>query len=292
MRSLARFVIGVLVATSALALGTASSTSAGRECWFDQITRQQRCRIITQPAGPDRSVTFDGIPLAWIRYNAGVLGLNGDQLACPVRNGIVDGVQTDILGIVWIVAIRNTATDELVSIDGVCAYPGDTPPQPPPPPPTPEQYLEAVATLLEVDFELSPPAEFEGITGVDTWFWCDTPDTAVIEPITLNGWTVEAEMSAILFSWSVSGPGKGGRSDVTDCGIEPDLEGDGDGAAWMWQPQTMGEYTISFTSTWLGTWTQSYAGTNVGTFPLGPAPIDQAPVIYPVGEYVGVLTGE
>ena len=99
-------------------------------------------------------------------------------------------------------------------------------------------------------------------------------------------------MNAILFSWSVSGPGDGGSSDSETCGTEPALDGDGDGAAWKWQPQTLGDYTINFTSTWLGTWTQTYDGTNVGTFPLGPAPIDQEPVTYPVGEYVGVLTGE
>ena len=163
------------------------------------------------------------------------------------------------------------------------------PPEPPPPPPTPEEYIEAIESLLQVDFELSPPPAFEGITGVDTWFWCSTPESAVIDPITLNGWTVEAEMRAILYSWSVSGPGLGGSHDSPTCGSEPALDGDGDGSAWIWQPQTMGDYTINFTSTWFGTWTQTYNGVNVGTFPLGPAPITQAPLAYPVGEYVGVL---
>jgi len=273
------------LAASGLGVGFAQHASAAEECWFDYEKGVQRCRITAEPGGTDTTIPFDGVPIAWRRYVAYSALATG---FCYYVDTI-DGVDTTVIGIPWFVELINTETGETISITAVCEFPGEDPPQPPPPPPTPEEYIEAIEGLLEVDWELSPPATFEGITGVDTWFWCDTPDTSVIDPITLNGWTVQSEMTAILFRWAVTGPGPGGNHDSDTCGEAPAPDGDGDGAAWIWQPQTMGDYAIEFTSTWLGTWTLTYEGTNTGTFPLGPAAIGQPPVAYPVGEYRGVL---
>ena len=273
---------GAVVATT---LATAGTAHAAKECTYDLDKRAMRCRITAPPSAPETVIAFDSAPIGWRRNIASA----GQAVGFCIYYETITGVQNEVVGIPWIVELYDTATGATISTTAVCEYPGDPSPEPPPPPPTPDRYLEAIEALLQVDYELSPPAEFEGITGVDTWFWCDSPGTVTIDPITLDGWTVRAEMTPITFDWSVAGPGDGGSHSGDTCGSEPDLDGDGDGAAWTWQPQTMGDYTIEFSTTWLGTWTLTWDGTTTGTYPLGPAPIDQPTLAYPVGEYRGVL---
>jgi len=224
-------------------------------------------------------------------------------LASPVSGGCwyvdtVDGTETTIVGIPWFVEIRNIETGEVVMSDCPCEYPGDDPPAPPPPPATPEQFIDTIADLLIVDFDLPPTTEISGIKGLDTWLWCDSPTWLWCDspqpvsspPITLNGWTVQAEMEAVLFHWSITGAGPGGRHDSIECGTEPSADSDGKSAAWTWQPESTGDYTIEFAASWAGTWTLTYDGIDMGTFVLDPALIDASPTAYPVDEYVGVLT--
>lgn len=273
-------------AVGASVLLTASPAIAGKECYYDDVTREVHCTITAEPGGPDESVPLAGIPLVWSRTMA---------LASPVSGGCwyvdtIDGVETTIVGIPWFVEVRNVETGEVVMTDSLCEYPGDDPPSPPPPPPTPEQFIETIADLLVVEFDVSPTAEIGGITGLETWMWCDTPPPVSTTPITLNGWTVQAEMEAVLFHWSVDGPGEDGSHDSTECGTEPPRDSDGAVAAWRWQPESTGDYTITFAASWAGTWTLTYEGTNMGTFILDPALIDAPSITYPVDEYVGVLT--
>lgn len=263
-----------------------SPAIAGEECHYDDVTRQLRCTITAEPGGPSLTVAIQGVPLVWSRTLA---------LASPVAGGCwytdtVEGTETRTGGIPWLIEVRNVETGELVLLDAVCEYPGEDPPAPPPPPPTPEQFIETIADLLVVHFDTSPDGTIGGITGLDTWLWCDTPDPVSTPPITLNGWTVTAEMEAVLFHWSISGQGPGGSHDSTECGTEPAEDSDGAVAAWIWRPEATGDYTIAFAASWAGTWTLTYDGTDMGIFVLDPALIDAPPITYSVGEYIGVLT--
>ena len=150
-----------------------------------------------------------------------------------------------------------------------------------------------MADVLELETSFNPPVEFGGITGLDTWFWCADPGTVSVPPITVRGWTVEATVEPVLFTWTVSGPGTGGSHAADSCGTQPSVEeGTGAGAVWTWMPETLGTYSIQFATTWGGSWTLSYAGATTGTFVLEPLTVDAAPVTYSVDEFVGVLTRE
>ena len=293
MRPLARLTAIGAVTASSLVTVSISSVDAQSVCTIDQETRKQSCVIVTPPGGPDRRVDYPNSSITWVRINFGTRDNDAvGTLRCPVRTEVIDGVDTEIYGTMWAIAIFSDDTTAPGFVDSVCEYPGDTPPEPPPPPPTEAQYVDAIEELLQVDFELSPPPEFEGITGLDTWFWCDTPDTSVIEPIELAGWSVGSTMNAVSFAWSVTNEEigfNGAGFEGLECGEEPDLDGDRREAAWIWQPQGIGDYTVGFAVDWFGFWTQSYQGVVIGTFPLGPVEIDADPIVYPVDEYVGVL---
>lgn len=283
-----RTLAAITAITATFVLSSGPAEAQERSCVYDHTIQGMRCRIVGRPGGPDRTVNYPGSPIGWRRNVAS----GGQAVGSCIRNEVVGGVPTEIIGVPWFVVLFNTDTGVTISITATCEFPGQTPPQPPPPPPTPDEFIEEARELLLVDFELSPRPEFAGITGVDTWFWCDTPATVSIPPLELRGWTVSAEMDALTYSWSVEGPGDGGSTTVDDCGVEPDVEGDGDGAAWIWQPQTLGEYNVDFVVTWFGGWTLEWNGTNTGTFPLGPVDVAADPTIYPVDEYVGVLVAE
>ena len=121
-----------------------------------------------------------------------------------------------------------------------------------------------------------------------------SPGVVSLEPpLVLDGYTVNATMTPLLYTWSVAGPASDGFSGP-DCGVEP--ADDGSGAAWAWAPQEMGGYVVTLTVDWTMTWSLTYDfGAGPVTLPqtVYPEPIAVSgdPVAYPVDEYRGVLAG-
>ena len=160
-------------------------------------------------------------------------------------------------------------------------FPEDPNPAPPPPPPSPAEFVEAARAVLTVQTSLSPRVEIGGLTGLDTWLWCEDPGVLEVG-VALRGWTATATMQAVQHAWAISGTASAGFTS-SSCGSE------GSPAA-SWMPETKGPYSVTLTSTWAGDWTLAYNGFPAGTFPLGPFDFAAPTVPYPVDEYRGRLT--
>ena len=70
--------------------------------------------------------------------------------------------------------------------------------QPPPPPPSEAEFVEAARALLTVSTSLNPRPDIGGLTGLDTWLWCDDPGTVTVG-VALRGWTASATMDAVEY---------------------------------------------------------------------------------------------
>ena len=123
--------------------------------------------------------------------------------------------------------------------------------------------------------------EIGGLTGLDTWLWCDHPSTVQVG-VSLRGWTAAATMNAVGYRWSIHGVDSASFS-ASSCGSEA-------APAGTWMPERLGPYSVTLTSSWSGSWTLSYNGVALGSYALGPFDFAAEPLAYPVDEYRGVLT--
>ena len=296
-----------IVLAAAVMIAAPAGPAAAQEAECKQVGRRVECyiRIIGQPGGPPVAQPLgEYVPFVWERRRSN--GLPGATFTCYREYPGVDENGVDVTvqewGTGWVIVVFDASAgasfDEIESwitwyFD--CEFPGEDPPQPPPPPPTPDQVRDAFADALVVPTELSPPPAWGGLTGLDTWFWCASPGPVALDPpLVLDGYTVNATMTPLLYTWAIAGPAAVGFSGAS-CGAEPTDEA-GAGAAWVWEPQTAGVYTVSLTTDWTMTWSLTY---DFGDGPVllpqtvypGPIPVAGPPVDYPVDEYRGVLTG-
>lgn len=305
MRWGTRWLTIVLAASANMAAPARPAAAQEAEC--EQVGRRVECyiKIIGQPGGPPVEQPLgEHVPFVWIRRPSN--GLPGATFTCYREYPGVDENGADVTvqewGTGWVIVVIDAAGGG--SFDDIgswltwsfdCEFPGEDPPEPPPPPPTPDQVREAFEDALVVPTELSPPPAWGGLTGLDTWFWCASPGPVTLDPpLVLNGYTVDATMTPLLYTWAIEGVTSGGFASAS-CGAEPTDEA-GTGAAWAWEPQTAGVYTVSLTTDWTMTWSLTY---DFGDGPValpqtvypGPIPVAGPPVDYPVDEYRGVLTG-
>jgi hypothetical protein len=301
-----RWIAILIVAMSAVGLGVPAGRAAAQEARCKKVGIRVECyiKVVALPGGPPISVPLGHhVPFVWIRRHSN--GLPGASFTCYREYAGVDadGVAGTVQewGTGWVIIVIDPSTggtlenvDSWITFSFDCEFIGEDPPEPPPPPPTPEQVVEAFADALVVRTELNPPAQWGGITGLDTWIWCNTPGAVALDPpLTLGGYTVNATMTPLLYTWHVDGP-EGGSSSGPTCGSSPDE--DGEGAAWTWQPQRMGDYTVLFTVDWTMNWSLTYDfGDGPVTLPAtqypSPIPVSGAPVAYSVDEFRGVLSG-
>ena len=204
-----------------------------------------------------------------------------DNAGCR-RDTVEGATTTSTYGNYYLVQLRTAAGVPVTEASAVCVFDGADPQlAPPPPPPTEAEFVEAARKALTVQTSLSPRPEIGGLTGLDTWLWCEDPGTVSVG-VSLRGWTAEASMQAVEFSWAIGGTASA-RFTASGCGSEPD-------PAATWMPETKGPYSVTLTSTWAGTWVLSYNGFPGGSFPLGPVEFAAPTVPYPVSEYRGRLT--
>ena len=282
----------------ALLIGTGWAPSAAAqtaECTVDAITRIEKCLVEVSGAEvPNRVVPIGiGRPLfEWQRYRIGIWSARGGPgpavvgLLCPVRESTATdaaGTETTtrLLGVQYNIILVRLDTDVSVLFDFICVYPGEPPPEPPPPPPSEDELREAAEPLLTFGTNLNPNASIGGITGLDTWMWCDRPGTIPVS-VALRGWTAVAAVEVVGVRWSIQGS-EDAELESTSCGSEAE-------PAASWEPQVKGRYQIRFVSTWAGTWDLSYAGFPPETFPLGPLDVVAPAIDYDVDEFLGVLT--
>jgi hypothetical protein len=265
----------VLIALVGLAsVGFARPAAATRTCRVDETTGIVYCVLVANPA-PDRATPLGDSPIVWTRLAWTVDEDLSRGLGC-IRTV---GTTTEI-GQAYFVFLTNTATGERLMTRTVCVMPGDPAPQPPPAPPTLGEFVLAADEVLTLTPSLNPPAEFGGITGLDTWLWCTNPGTVAVS-ISLRGWTADATVDAVNLDWNVTGA-DASRNSARACG-------DQDDPAATWQPQAAGDHAISLATTWAGSWDLTYQGTAMGTYTLGPVTVASPATGYPVDEFVGTL---
>jgi len=257
--------------------GYAPSVVADREeCTLDPFSGELECTLIASPSPPRSTRLSEFLPLVWSRIEwRDADGLSRD-IGCIRTDG---GIQE--IGVAWVVALYNTDTGEQLYLDMTCEWPGEDPPQPPPPPPTPEQLAQGNAHALTLQPVLSPSTDIGGLTGLDSWLWCDDPGT-VAAGAALNGWTASGAVEVVQVGWEVNGP-SGTVVNTATCGSE-------EAPAVTWMPETMGEHTVVVTAVWAGTWELTYNGIPMGSFPLGPLALTASAVPYSVDEYRGALS--
>jgi hypothetical protein len=277
----------VLVASGVLCLPIAFGPGrAHAECTTSEITGVTTCRLYLQPLPTRATPIGDGRTSAFVWWSILMYGgsynpfLDGDSTCVRVAS---DGAtNTYTYGNVYAVQLRTTTGAQVTPYRSVCVFEGDDPQlQPPPPPPSEAEFVEAARRALTVQTSLNPRVEIGGLTGLDTWLWCDDPGEVNVA-VTLRGWTAAATVDPVQFKWAVSGTASAGFH-ADGCGSEAD-------PAASWMPETKGPYTVALTSTWAGTWTLSYNGFLGGVFPLGPYDFAAPAIAYPVDEYRGVLT--
>jgi hypothetical protein len=283
-----RIAFGTLVAIAfVLGMFVVDTTTVSAECSTDPFSGETTCFLRYSPVpdravalGDPRSSSFVWVSLFWYSEADNPFEIDNDYCR---RATVVGLTTTYTYGNIYLVVLRNAATGENVTTpQAVCAFDEDDPAlQPPPPPPTEAEFVQAARRLLTVETSLNPRVEIGGLTGLDTWLWCEDPGDVDVS-VSLRGWTAAATMTSVEYAWSIDGTDSASR--VADaCGSE-------ESPAATWMPETMGPYTVGLTTTWAGTWTLTYLGLPAGTFPLGPFEFAAAPVDYPVDEYVGVLT--
>jgi hypothetical protein len=114
--------------------------------------------------------------------------------------------------------------------------------------------IQDAVPLPRFDIATSPIRR--GLTGLETWFWCDAPTTESVT-VSIRGYRVVAEAQAVEFEW-VTGDGHSYFSDT--CGEEPDPEGDGYGAAARHTYETKDFYALELRIGWSGSYTFSGHG--------------------------------
>ena len=270
------------VAVGVLSVGAASAQTG--DCYLDDAGRLT-CHISAPPVAPRTETFSPDSTLIWRSEPA--IG------PCPGRSTTdpVTGTVTIEAGVYWWIQVIDRASGTVVSDYFTCLYASDPAPAPPPAPPTPAEFSLAAADALLPTTELSPRAEFDGVTGIDTWFWCDQPEAVTVGPLSLRGWTISATVSVSKVTWNVSSDvAEGFTLTSDDCGAEPDIGSDGSAAAEIWTPRTKGAYDIEILSEWTGTWTLSYGAINTGPQALGPVEIAGDDVQYRVIEVIALGT--
>ncbi len=272
---------GALLMVTAISFGVATTVAGAhadeRTCVLDTYTGLLKCSLVASPSPPLTVRVSDDLPLVWVRtpLNSGELIARG--LGC-VRS--VNGATQ--IGVGYVVSLNNTATGEQLDLRYVCSWPEDPPPTPPPPPPTSAEFADANAQALTLQPALSPTAAIGGITGLESWLWCNDPGP-VGTGVTLRGWTATGQVRVVDVRWHIGGD-DGTATTSTSCGSEA-------APSETWTPQTAGEHSVQLTTVWAGSWDLSWNGIPMGTFPLGPISLSTPPQTYTVDEYRGELTG-
>src|SRR5688572_26105773 len=260
-----------------LAFPIGARADSDKTCKLDQVSGVLECTLIVRPAPPRTVRLSKELPLVWVRLPWQDAEALSRGFGC-VRS--VDGI-TEI-GAGYAVGIYNTVTSEQLYLDAVCTWSGEPPPQPPAPPPTRDEFAQDETQALTLQPALSPADEVGGLTGLDSWLWCDDPGPMPAD-VSLRGWTAEGAVEVVELNWQVDGP-SGTVDSSASCGSP-------EAPSLVWTPETMGDYSVELTAVWAGSWVLSWQGIPLGTFPLGPIALTGPAQPYAVDEYRGELTG-
>ncbi len=146
-------------------------------------------------------------------------------------------------------------------------------------PPSVEQVMAQVP-IPEPVVNISP--HVRGLVGFETWLWYDQPATLTLPPLTLEGWTVAAELAVVELAWDM------GNGDVV-TGSGPGTEADPSGF-YVYENDCR-PCTVTVAVTWSGSSTVSHPSAPApASFDLGRH-VFTAEVVYDVPEVEAVVVG-
>lgn len=192
-------------------------------------------------------------------------------------------------GVGYIEQIVNRATGEVVSSrEGCKVRPGPRVPTAPavaPQLPAPQEIWEHVP-LPRPDWGLNPSAN--GLTGLETWLWDPNGGAPVSATVTLDGFTATATARPVRWEWRMWE-----RGDTPNVNPPPRVVSTSPGSperpAGKYMYETNGEYTVTRTVVWAGSYTLAGPGVSE-TVDLGTTTTSSSrryPVIAVRGARVG-----
>ncbi len=146
-------------------------------------------------------------------------------------------------------------------------------------PPSAEEVMAQVP-IPEPVVNISP--HVRGLVGFETWLWYDQPAVVTLPPLTLEGWTVAAELAVVELAWDM------GNGDVV-TGSGPGSEADPSGF-YVYEHDCR-PCTVTVAVTWSGSSTVSHPSAPApATFDLGRH-VFTAELVYDVPEVEAVVVG-
>ena len=271
-----RLLAALLVSACTTGLLPSVNVEAESICSTDPHTSKTVCMVVAAPA---YSVTLAGSTLRWARVD----GLTRFGQTC--QRVLPDG--TIEIGVSWYVTLVDTTTSALVYGRTFCQWTNDPVPSPPPDPPSPGEFADAARKALLVEPLSAPSAAFGGITGLDTWLWCEHPAQVQVS-VSLRGWTAQADVALTSVSFTTAGTEDATTGDGSP--YRPSTCGSSTRPAALWLPDRKGGHSIVLAATWAGAWTLSFNGQfTTAPLPLGPVVLTSPTVAYSVREVRGLL---
>lgn len=201
----------------------------------------------------------------------------------------VDGC---INGRLYVDRILLRETGEVVRRAPNACLPNPVPPTSSPPSATgqtarpPAERLWREVPLPEPAWGLSPPEK--GLTGLPTWLWDPRGGAPVTATVDLGGFTATATARPVKYVWTMWDRGDGPNSNPHPM-LVSDVPGSEARPAATYTYETRGDFTVTQTVTWAGTYTFTGPGVN-DVVDLGTTSISSTRT-YHVVEVRGALKG-
>jgi len=220
-----------------------------------------------------------GPPLSWVRTYPGVQGGPGGEKLVGAGTFCLDDAGNR--GVNYLDNLTNTQTGEVVSTRSGCATSATPAPNAPAngmttaqPAPTPAE-IWARTPLATPSFGINPADN--GLTGLPTWLWDPNGGAPINATVQLRGYTATVTASPVRWSWTM-----GGQPGDTQSRSNPAYQVVSSQPGSAWQPgggggppaakytyETKGDYTLSLTVTWAGSYTYTGAGGATTAVDLG-----------------------
>jgi hypothetical protein len=208
--------------------------------------------------GGDSGSGSSGPPLEWVRTYPNVTNLQGSQF---FSTGTFCRDDAGNQGVNYLDKLTNTVTGEVVSTRSGCATSATPAPNAPAngataqpqPPPTPAVIW--ARTPIDVPTFGVNPSE-DGLTGLATWLWDPTGGSPVTANVALRGYTAHATASPVQYQWTMweAGEPPGGNVNPYPV-VSADHPGSRQDPAATYMYKTKGDYTLTMTVTWAGSYT-------------------------------------
>ncbi len=239
-----------------------------------------------------------GPPLTWVRTYPNVGSLGGEQAVSAGAFCLDDAGNR---GVSYVDNLTNTQTGEVVSTRSGCATSATPAPNAQSngsttaaqPPPTPAE-IWARTPIATPTFGVNPD---QGLTGLATWLWDPNGGAAVNATVQLRGYSAQASATPVRWEWTM-----GGRPGDTESRQNPPYRvvstqpgrawapgGRGGPPAATYMYETKGDYTLTLTVTWTGSYTYTDPAGAVQSVDLGTT-TRTATRNYQVAELRPVLT--